>query len=332
MKIMKKTLCTGLLSLLLVLSLVLPGCTPPKKADVTDYSITDNWAYYEADVDKKVDVFFICPTVFKSDENNNNMTLTDDETKKKFLGAINMEKGIYDADARVYAPYYRQISMGAYNLSEDPLKEAKAKATSDVVEAFRYYMEKENNGRPVILAGFSQGSEMALNLLKEYSDNDTFQKQIVAAYLIGWRVTDKDLKDFPSLKMAKGQNDTGVIVSFDCEAPSITSTMIVPENTKTNSINPLNWKTDGTPASASENKGACFTDYSGSITKEIPALCGAAIDPTRGTLKIQDVSVEAYPAKLSILPEGSFHIYDYQFFYRNLQENVKARLDAYLAQ
>ena len=33
---------------------------------------------------------------------------------------------------------------------------------------------------------------------------------------------------------------------------------------------------------------------------------------------------------LSIFSDGIYHLYDYQFFYRNLQENVEARLNAYL--
>lgn len=32
-----------------------------------------------------------------------------------------------------------------------------------------------------------------------------------------------------------------------------------------------------------------------------------------------------------MFPDGSYHIYDYQFFYRNLQENVGKRLEAYLS-
>ena len=32
-----------------------------------------------------------------------------------------------------------------------------------------------------------------------------------------------------------------------------------------------------------------------------------------------------------IFSEGVYHLYDYQFFYRNLQENVGARVNAYLA-
>ena len=33
---------------------------------------------------------------------------------------------------------------------------------------------------------------------------------------------------------------------------------------------------------------------------------------------------------LSIFSAGIYHLYDYQFFYRNLQENVEVRLNAYL--
>lgn len=37
-----------------------------------------------------------------------------------------------------------------------------------------------------------------------------------------------------------------------------------------------------------------------------------------------------YPAAIPGLPDGAYHIYDYQFFYRNLQNNVKVRLEHYL--
>ena len=43
-----------------------------------------------------------------------------------------------------------------------------------------------------------------------------------------------------------------------------------------------------------------------------------------------DVTPADFPPILSILPEGSYHLYDYQFFFRNLQENVAVRLKKYL--
>ena len=50
----------------------------------------------------------------------------------------------------------------------------------------------------------------------------------------------------------------------------------------------------------------------------------------RGSLKVPDVSPADYPPGLSLFSEGVYHLYDYQFFYRSLQENVAVRLNAYL--
>ena len=113
--------------------------------------------------------------------------------------------------------------------------------------------------------------------------------------------------------MAQGEDDTGVVVTFNSEAEGIEDSMLVPEGMKTNAINPLNWRTDSTFADRSLNKGACFTDYSGAIDQEIVELTGAYIDYSS-----------------SLFPDGVYHLYDYQFFFRNLQENVQVRTQAWL--
>ena len=154
---------------------------------------------------------------------------------------------------------------------------------------------------------------------------------LVACYAIGWSISEEELAAYPHMQFASGERDTGVIVSFNSEAEEIDDSLIIPAGTHTLAINPLNWKTDGTPADKSENLGACFTDYEGNIQTEIPHLTGAYIDSERGALKITDVSAQDYPAGLSIFQDGIYHIYDYQFFYRNLQENVGVRVDAYFA-
>ena len=50
------------------------------------------------------------------------------------------------------------------------------------------------------------------------------------------------------------------------------------------------------------NSGACFTDYSGSIKREVPQLTGCCIDTERGVLKVTDIDKKQYPPVLSILP------------------------------
>ena len=48
-------------------------------------------------------------------------------------------------------------------------------------------------------------------------------------------------------------------------------------------------------------------------------------------MKVTDLDAADYPPFVPGLPEGAYHVYDYQFFYRNLQQNVRDRLNSYLA-
>jgi hypothetical protein len=345
---MKKLLAI-LLSAILAGSVVLGGCSAQPQSSVSEtvaqttqetsapfienskYADKENWAYFEnEESDKKSDVFFLCPTVYGGSQSEYNMSLDDEETKENFLGATNMEKGIYDDECRFFAPYYRQIGLAVYAMSEEVRTECLEKAFEDVKESFEYYMRNCNDGRPIIIAGFSQGADMSIRLVKECFADEQRQKQLVACYAIGWRFTEEEVNEYPQLKAAQGESDTGVVISFNSEAESVSSSLMVPQGIKTLSINPLNWKTDSTKADKSENLGACFTDYSGNITNEIENLTGAYIDSERGTLKVTDISSEDYPSSLEIMGESVYHIYDYQFFYRNLEKNVQTRLNAYL--
>ena len=107
--------------------------------------------------------------------------------------------------------------------------------------------------------------------------------------------------------------------------------IITPAGTRSLSINPLNWRTDAAPADAALNLGACFTDYSGTIKAEIPQLCGAYLDETRGVLKVPGLDAGKYPPVVPGMPQGAYHVYDYMFFFRNLQKNVADRVNAYLS-
>jgi hypothetical protein len=93
-------------------------------------------------------------------------------------------------------------------------------------------------------------------------------------------------KAYPQIRPAAAEDDLGVVISFDCEAPEVTETFINPASQKALSINPLNWKTDGTVADRSENPGSCFTNYDGGISAEGAELCGCYIDEARGVVKV----------------------------------------------
>ena len=308
------------------------GCGQADKARSVEYAKAENWAYFEEDKEASLtDVFFICPTVYGGGKDDWNMPLDDQEARESFLGATNMEKGIYDGAGRFFAPYYRQAGLSVYELPAEEREQYLTIAYEDVKAAFTYYLEYCNDGQPIIVAGFSQGADLGIRLLKECFADEAVNDLLVACYAIGWRITEEELEEYPHLRVASGEDDTGVIISFNSEAEDITDSLMIPAGTRTLAINPLNWRTDPTPAEKEENLGACFTDYSGKIISEIPQLTGAYIDPVRGALKVPDVSPKDYPAELGIFRDGIYHLYDYQFFYRNLQKNVSDRVNAYLA-
>ena len=308
---------------------VLCGCAGKESGSL--YAQAENWAYLETDVDgKAADVFFICPTVYGGSSDQYNMTLDDAKTKGSFLGATNMEKGIYDTDCRFFAPYYRQAGLAAYELESADREQYLQIAYEDVKQAFAYYLEHCNNGRPIVLAGFSQGADLSIRLVKDFFAEEGVRDLLVACYAIGWSLTEDEVQEYAHLQPAREETDVGVIVSFNSESEDVTDSLMIPEGTKTYAINPLNWRTDSTSADKALNRGACFTDYDGNIETEIPELTGAYIDPVRGALKVTDVTAEEYPPVLSIFDSGVYHLYDYQFFYRNLQENVSLRVAEYL--
>ena len=105
----------------LVLVLVLLAVCSLAAAQTPDYNDGGNWAYWRVGENKAVDLFIICPTVDLGTDGHTNMSLADEATKANFVGALNMQRGIYDAACRMYAPYYRQATLADYTL---PAQEA----------------------------------------------------------------------------------------------------------------------------------------------------------------------------------------------------------------
>ena len=316
--------------LYLILPLMLLLCLLSSAAFAgTDYADPDNWAFLDTSKDGAADVFMVAPTVYRGEENVYSWNDMTDERRPKFIGALMMQIGIYDQNTCFFAPFYHQAALNTANFDEETRAPYYDRAYQDIRDAFQYYLDHLDTGRPIILSGFSQGAEMCIRLLKEFFADESLNSRLVACYAYGWRITQEELDQNPHIHFAQGESDTGVLIVFNSEAEFIESSPIVPAGTRSMCINPLTWSTDSEYADKSLNLGSCLTDYSGAVTEETPALCGAYIDETRGTLKLPDIDPEVYTGK-GLFDNGIYHFYDYQFFYRNLQKNVQTRLNAFL--
>lgn len=94
-------------------------------------------------------------------DGNTNMSLDDEETKSAFVGALNMERGIYEEYTVMYAPFYRQMTFPLYSERKAESGDPLAIAYSDVEAASATILRTLMK----VALSFLQGSHRGLSLL-----------------------------------------------------------------------------------------------------------------------------------------------------------------------
>jgi len=282
-------------------------------------------------------VFYVYPTIY-SGTNPKNMDISDPSLRENAKGLLVAQAGVYSEHANLFAPFYRQQTAALQSMSagnggvdafQDPVFQVGA---MDIERAFDFYLKHLNPDRPFILASHSQGTMTLINLMRKRFNNPALKKRLIAAYLIGYSVTKDDLKKYPWMKLAKGEDDTGIIITYNTEGVDAgPSPVLLPGAV---AINPLNWKTDSTLADRNANLGAKFyNDATGKLIEEIPNFAAAYIDNKKGVLIVSNMktpeSKEINLDNMGRWSKGVYHRYDYAFWYVNLQQNVKVRIDSY---
>jgi hypothetical protein len=188
-------------------------------------------------------------------------------------------------------------------------------AYEDIKAAFEHYLKNWNDGRPIIIAGHSQGARHAVKLLQEYFEGKDLQKRLVVAYTIGFPIKNNELEKIP---FCNDEKQTGCYVTWN--------TFLWGANSKTQRkiydsvpcVNPLTWKTNNDHADRSLNNG-------GVIFKEfevIPNACDAQVNG--------NVLWVHKPKHKEFFRVGkSYHLFDVNLFYMNLRENVGLRIEEY---
>lgn len=294
-----------------------------------DYDNSSNWISLPA-IDKDVDVFYVYPTV--SSNESGAMDISDSSERDLAIGIFKAQASVFESSANVFAPYYRQMSTGVdmsgCDLATDT--EEFKQGAGDIQDAFEHYIQYLNVDRPFILAGHSQGTMALIELIKiRFGDDEVLRKRLVAAYLIGYTVTDDDLLE-SGLTAAEKADDVGVVIAYNTQSTTSAGGPMLMAGA--NCINPLNWKTDSTIADAGQNLGAVFfNDATGAFIKEVDNYCGAQINTDTGALLTTIPQEDQDALEFGPYTEGVYHRYDYAFWYRNLEKNVEDRITAFFA-
>lgn len=296
-----------------------------------DYADKKQWVAQPDETPLPVDVFYLYPTSWqKKSPDESNLCTIDNETLRTTAPLVfEQQATAFETAGNVFAPYYRQADAAfCLGLSDsEQLQVLCGTPLLDVEAALDYYFENCNQGRPFILAGHSQGSQILSYVLQGYMDkHPELKERMIAAYLIGYSVTPNTgiFMGTNAFKFAEKADDTGVIVSYNTEAPVVEGhNPIVRENAL--NINPITWTRTSETAPASASKGARV----GGVDKG--PLADATIDIQRNVVVCSTVDSETFSSKNGVFPKGAYHGQDYGLYYYDLRANAELRAATYLA-
>lgn len=299
----------------------------------SDYSDTNNW-FAIPEITHEIDTIYIYPTCYVDESEDAAMICDIDNEQMRMTVAIMYESQatVYEESTNVFVPYYRQSNLTVLQELSDPAdveEFQRQEQRTDLYAALDYYFENYNDGRPYIFAGHSQGSMMLRIILGEYMQaHPEYYERMVAAYQIGYSVTQEWLDEHPYAKFAEGADDTGVIISWNTEGPGNkghNNSVVLPGAI---SINPLNWKRDDTYAGVEKNLGSLVLNEETGEYELGDGIGDAQIDTERGVVVC--TTNDDYIGYEEIFGPQSLHANDYSLYYGNLKKNVVDRVESYL--
>jgi len=282
-----------------------------------------------------VAVFFIHPTSYFNRASWNAPWGDKDaeDTARLYLRNI---ASPFNQASEIWAPKYRQATVGAFLTDKPQAQQALDAAYADVAQAFRFFLESVDKKTPIILAGHSQGALLLMRLLRDEVAGKPIAARIAAAYVVGWPISLEH--DLPALGLpvCTTAGQPGCIMSWSTYAEPADPTDLLEAFAKSHGYdgklrgnshilctNPLTGGIGGN-AKKALNLGALVPDGDLDNGELVPAYVPAHCNE-RGLLLIGD------PPEMgnAVLPGNNYHVYDIPLFWRNLQLDAARRSEAW---
>ena len=278
--------------------------------------------------------FFIHPTSYL-ERTAWNAPLDDAVANERARLFLRGQASAFNGVGEVWAPRYRQATFGAFLTGQREAQLALDAAYVDVLAAWDAFLAAVPPGKPIIVAGHSQGALHLTRLLRERIAGRPVAKRIVAAYVVGWPVS--VVADIPTFGLpactTAGQSgcvlswqsfaepaDTSLVTeSFDT---TVTDRGVSRRGTRMLCTNPLTGTQDAeAPAAANLGTLVPTADLSGATLElaKVPARC----DADRGFLLIgpPPAGIGTY-----VLPGNNYHVFDYSLFWGSVRADAARRL------
>jgi hypothetical protein len=162
----------------------------------------------------KFDCFYVYPTVSTQRTANANLRIQPAE-----IAAAAAQAAPFSQVCKVWAPMYRQrTSLDLQKgLGNDPTADQVAYAS--LLSGWQDYLAHDNDGRPVIFIGHSQGAAMLIRLLRNVIDpSPTLRHLMVSAIILGGNVqvpTGKTVGgSFKNIPTCTSAGQTGCVIAY----------------------------------------------------------------------------------------------------------------------
>ena len=242
----------------------------------------------------------------------------------------------FNAARELWAPRYRQATMGAFLTGRADAGHALDVAHGDVLAAFDEFIRQTDPKLPIVLVGHSQGSLHLMRLMRERVAGTPLARRIVAAYLVGWPVSLAHDLPLMGLPACSAPDQSGCVLSWQSFAEPADPALVLEAYARMPGLdgkkrkgspflctNPLTGEAGGS-APASANLGTLVPNANltgGALT---PGAVSASCRPD-GFLSIGPAP-EMGPY---VLPGNNYHIYDIPLFWANVRADVARRVEVW---
>lgn len=280
-------------------------------------------------------VFFVHPTSYLN-RSSWNAELGDEEAERVARIYLRGMASPLGSATEIWAPRYRQATIGAFLTDKPEGQMAFDTAYRDVAQAFSHFVANVDPELPIVLAGHSQGSLHTMTLLHEQVAGTPLADRVAAAYVIGWPISETHDLPLMGLPACTSADQVGCIQSWASYAEPADPSQVeqyyarsIGLNGETRGdspilcTNPLTG-TRGGEAAASANLGSLVPDNDMQAGELVPFAVPARCD-SRGILLIGD------PPEMGryVLPGNDYHVYDIPLFWANMQADVTRRVESW---
>jgi hypothetical protein len=332
-----------------------------KMSAAPNYAVDNNWASLPARKDEAdllpqgvissindgtapVDVFYIHGTGYVGNASWTWSMVNSSATRENARFSLANEVSIFNGCCNIYAPHYREASIYAYiGMPAVKWQQFLDVIYPDISNAFQYFLQHHNRSKPIVIVSHSQGTHLALKLLKEIDASTEVAEQVVAAYTIGSGSISLNQDFVDSLKhfsTCGKATDIGCIVHWDTYGEN-GKEKIFNSPEQSICINPLSWADDEKVASAELNLGSMPVSGTYSFRlddklinkgtykeKQNPMSNYTGAQCRDGYLYVDDQTGTKY-AELGEMPSHNLHGINFPLFHMNIRHNVQVRIGEY---